>query len=73
VHTASLARAVGQEAARRGVAAYVRIQPPYYECSADKTDKTAHGEADNLKPEGVRGQWFHETSRILAAIKEYVD
>ncbi|KAH7107741.1 hypothetical protein BKA62DRAFT_144966 [Auriculariales sp. MPI-PUGE-AT-0066] len=70
VHTAALAYAIGKEAARRNVAAYIRLQPPYYECTADKTDKGAHTEADNLKPEGVRGQWFHETLRLLAGIKE---
>lgn len=70
VNTAQVSYSLGLEAAKRKVAAYVRIQPPYYECPAEKTDKQAHTEKDKLKPEGVRGVWFHETLRLLAGIKD---
>ncbi|EJD53258.1 hypothetical protein AURDEDRAFT_110950 [Auricularia subglabra TFB-10046 SS5] len=70
MNTAALAYGLGQEAARRKVAAYVRLQPPYYECTNEKTDKPAHTEKDALKPEGVRGAWFHEALRLLAGISD---
>jgi len=70
VHTTQLAYGLGQEAARRKVAAYIRMQNPFYECTADKTDKPAHSERDALKPENIRGAYWHETLRVLGAIKE---
>lgn len=70
VNTATIAYYLGLEAAKRNVAAYVRVQPPYYECSAEKRDKAAHSEKDNLKPEGTRGHWHHEALRLLGAMKE---
>lgn len=63
-HTAKLSYAIGLEAARRNVKAYVRIVGPYYESSNDKPAE----EKEELKPRGVRGQWWHEGLRMLAGI-----
>ncbi|KAH9925227.1 uncharacterized protein B0H18DRAFT_381207 [Fomitopsis serialis] len=64
-NTLRMARHVGLEAAKRGVTAYVRIMPPFYECK----DKGAHDEKDDPKPDGVIGTWWHETMRTLGAIE----
>jgi nucleoside-diphosphate-sugar epimerase len=64
-NTCNIARLIGTEAARRGVKAYVRLQHPFY-----TTDKTPAQEKDDIKPEGTYGIWWHETLRILGAIKD---
>jgi len=64
-HTCNIARLIGTEAARREVKAYVRLQHPFY-----TTDKTPAREKDDIKPEGTYGIWWHETLRILGAIKD---
>jgi len=63
--TFNVARLIGQEAARRNVQAYVRIQHPFYECN----EKGDHDEKANVKPDEVLGTWWHETLRALAAIE----
>jgi len=57
---------IGLEAARRNVKAYVRLQHPFYETP----EKGSHNEKVDIKPEGTLGIWWHETLRMLAAIKE---
>lgn len=64
--TLNVARLIGQEAAKRKVKAYVRVQHPYYETP----EKGTHTEEESIKPAGVRGVWWHETVRALAAIAE---
>ncbi|EJT98406.1 hypothetical protein DACRYDRAFT_24484 [Dacryopinax primogenitus] len=55
----------GIEAARRGtVKAYVRLTWGFYHCTWDRL----HTEDEMLEPDGVRGLWWHETLRSLAAI-----
>jgi hypothetical protein len=66
-HTVKLARLVGLEAAKRKVAAYVRISCAFYETSIEK--KIASEKAE-LKPVSVRGKWWHEMLRSLAAIED---
>ena len=63
-HTCHVARLIGEEAARRNVKAYVRLQQPWYE-----TDKGSHEEREEIKPQGVIGTWWHESLRILGAIE----
>ena len=63
-----MARLIGEEAARRNVKAYVRLQQPWYECS----EKGLHDEKEDVKPYGVIGTWWHESLRILGAIEGYV-
>ncbi|KAG8932170.1 hypothetical protein FRC03_005359 [Tulasnella sp. 419] len=65
-NTAKVAYYIGTEAARRGVAAYVRLTMPYYETSLEKK---LSDEKDNPKPQGVRGAWWHEALRMLAGIQ----
>ncbi|KAH9001467.1 NAD-P-binding protein [Lactarius akahatsu] len=65
-HTCNIARLIGEEAARRNVKAYVRLQQPWYESS----DKGSHSEQEDVKPYGVIGTWWHESLRILGAIEE---
>lgn len=67
-NTLRVARHIGLEAARRGVAAYVRLMPPFYECK----EKGTHDEKEDVKPDGVVGTWWHETLRTLGAIEGYV-
>lgn len=64
-HTCNIARLIGEEAARRNVKAYVRLQQPWYESS----DKSSHTEQEDVKPYGVIGTWWHESLRILGAIE----
>ena len=64
-NTANVAHICATEAARRNVAAYVRIQPPYYECS----EKGSHDESDDPKPLGVVGTWWHEALRIVGDVE----
>ncbi|KDQ60618.1 hypothetical protein JAAARDRAFT_204453 [Jaapia argillacea MUCL 33604] len=62
--TLNVARLVGQEAARRRVKAYVRLQLPFY----NTPEKGSHEEKEDIKPVGAHGIWWHETLRTLAAI-----
>ncbi|KAI0306760.1 NAD-P-binding protein [Multifurca ochricompacta] len=64
-HTCNVARLIGEEAARRNVKAYVRLQQPWYE----SPDKGLHDEQEDVKPYGVIGTWWHESLRILGAIE----
>jgi len=64
--TAKLAYAVGLEAAKRKVAAYVRLTGPYYDTPNDKKTE----EKDDLKPKGTRGVWWHEALRLLAGVPD---
>lgn len=64
-HTCNVARLIGEEAARRNVKAYVRLQQPWYETP----DKGSHEEKEEIKPQGVIGTWWHESLRILGAIE----
>src|SRR5258707_10728400 len=64
-HTCRVARLIGEEAARRNVKAYVRLQQPWYETP----DKGSHEEKEEIKPQGVIGTWWHESLRILGAIE----
>ncbi|KAI0781092.1 hypothetical protein BD413DRAFT_20648 [Trametes elegans] len=65
-HTFKVARLIGLEAARRKVAAYVRIQHPMY----NTKESGSHDEKEDVKPEGVMGTWWHETMRALGAIPD---
>ncbi|TCD65420.1 hypothetical protein EIP91_002719 [Steccherinum ochraceum] len=62
--TFNVARLIGEEAARRNVKAYVRLQHPFYKCS----EKGSHDEAEDVEPDDVLGRWWHESLRALAAI-----
>ncbi|KAF7322530.1 NAD dependent epimerase dehydratase family protein [Mycena chlorophos] len=64
--TCNVALLLGQEAARRKVKAYCRLSLPFYETSS----KGAHDEKEDIKPDGVRGTWWHEALRMLAAIED---
>ncbi|KAH8117226.1 hypothetical protein DFH11DRAFT_1573837 [Phellopilus nigrolimitatus] len=63
--TVNISRLLGEEAARRGVKAYVRVTQPFY----DTPEKGSHDEKESVKPAGVRGVWWHETLRVLADIE----
>ncbi|KAI8998784.1 hypothetical protein BD414DRAFT_133694 [Trametes punicea] len=65
-HTFKIARLIALEAARRKVAAYVRIQHPFYQCK----ESGSHDEKEDVKPEGAMGTWWHETLRALGAIPD---
>jgi hypothetical protein len=67
-HTCNVTRLIGEEAARRNVKAYVRLQQPWYECP----ERGSHDEQEDAKPYGVIGTWWHESLRILGAIEGYV-
>jgi len=64
-HTCNVARLIGEEAARRNVKAYVRLQQPWY----DSPEKGSHDEKEDVKPSGVIGTWWHESLRILGGIE----
>ncbi|KDQ13201.1 hypothetical protein BOTBODRAFT_56260 [Botryobasidium botryosum FD-172 SS1] len=66
-NTTQLGYSLGVEAAKRKVAAYVRLQHPFYDTPLEKR---VSDEKDDPKPSGVRGVWWHETLRALAAIKD---
>lgn len=65
-NTFGVARSIGRAAAKRKVAAYVRIQHPFYECK----EKGSHDEKEDIKPDGVLGIWWHETLRMLGSIRD---
>ena len=65
--TAIPAYLLGREASKRKVKAYVRVTPPYYDTSVEKT---AHDEKDTLKPTEPIGTWYHEALRLLASFEE---
>ncbi|BEI94782.1 uncharacterized protein CcaverHIS019_0703630 [Cutaneotrichosporon cavernicola] len=46
--------------------AYVRLQMPFYEMKSGSSK--GHGEGDKLKPDGVRGRWWHEALRGIAKL-----
>ena len=75
--TAKVAQLLGKEAARRKVGAYVRLTHPFYNTStSDKPSKEKDREKglttenEPVKPVSVRGYWWHEALRALAAIQE---
>ncbi|KAL7423755.1 hypothetical protein Q5752_001338 [Cryptotrichosporon argae] len=45
--------------------AYVRLTFSFYEM---KSSSSPHGEDDRLRPDGVRGRWWHEALRGLGAL-----
>lgn len=55
---------------RYGVKAYIRITNPYYEFPL--TADGHLGEGGRASPDGLRGYWWHESLRVLAAMKECV-
>ncbi|KAF8123778.1 hypothetical protein EV363DRAFT_1587130 [Boletus edulis] len=63
--TFTVARIIALEAAKRNVAAYVRLQQPVYESS----DKGTHDEKEDVKPVRPLDVWWHETLRMLASIQ----
>ncbi|KZT26498.1 hypothetical protein NEOLEDRAFT_1177499 [Neolentinus lepideus HHB14362 ss-1] len=65
-HTFQIGRLVAQEAARRSVKAYVRLTHAFYVYS----EKGPHTEKQDFKPDGLRGIWWHETLRSIAAIPD---
>lgn len=65
-HTFQIARLVANEAARRKVKAYVRLTHVFYICP----EKSSHTEKEDLKPDGVRGIWWHEGLRAIAGIDD---
>lgn len=65
-HTYQLALALATSAAKLGArkpAAYVRLHQPFYDMK-----NSPQTETDRLKPDGVRGRWWHETLRGIAAV-----
>lgn len=68
-NTFNISRLLGQEAARRKVKSYVRLQLPFYETP----EKGSHDEKEDIKPALTLGIWWHETLRMLGAIEEYVE
>lgn len=62
--TYCVSKMLGEEAAKRKVKAYVRIQHPFYETPTKPQD-----ENQDIKPIGVVGTWWHETLRALGAIE----
>lgn len=46
--------------------AYVRLQMPFYEMKSGSSK--GHTENDKLKPDGVRGRWWHEALRGIAKL-----
>lgn len=48
--------------------AYVRLQQPFYEMKSAPVSAPGHSEKDKLKPDGIRGRWWHETLRGIAKL-----
>ena len=46
--------------------AYIRLTFPYYEMKSS----TPESESADLRPDGVRGRWWHETLRGLGKLQE---
>lgn len=50
--------------------AYIRLTYSYYEMKSLASSSAGHTESADLKPDGVRGRWWHETLRGLGALRE---
>lgn len=50
--------------------AYIRLHQPFYDMKSLPSSSRGHSEDEKLKPDGVRGRWWHETLRALATVGE---
>ncbi|KAL1410887.1 hypothetical protein Q8F55_001830 [Vanrija albida] len=64
----SLATSAARLAPEHRPSAYVRLQQPFYDMKS--LAGAGHAEGDKLKPDGVRGRWWHETLRGIAQIPD---
>ncbi|WVQ85476.1 hypothetical protein IAT38_007641 [Cryptococcus sp. DSM 104549] len=48
--------------------AYVRLTFPFYEMKSLPSSSAGHTESADLRPDGVRGRWWHETLRGLGRL-----
>lgn len=67
----ALATSASKLSDERKPTAYVRLQQPYYEMKSPSSSSSSqgHSESDKLKPDGVRGRWWQETLRGVAAVE----
>ena len=49
--------------------AYVRLTFPFYEMKSLPSSSAGHTEAADLRPDGVRGRWWHEALRGLGSVE----
>jgi hypothetical protein len=64
----SLARFAATLPDARKPDAYIRLTFPFYETVAG-TSRAGHSKAADLRPDGVRGRWWHETLRGLTKVQ----
>lgn len=50
--------------------AYVRLTYSFYEMKSLPSSSAGYAESAELRPDGVRGRWWHETLRGLGALRE---
>lgn len=50
--------------------AYIRLTYSFYEMKSLPSSQPGHAESADLRPDGVRGRWWHETVRGLGVIRE---
>lgn len=67
MHTFKISLNIAREAAQRGVKAYVRVSPSFYD-HKDPKEKFVESDPKGWKPLDVRGVWFHEALRAIGAI-----
>ncbi|ORX35462.1 hypothetical protein BD324DRAFT_632946 [Kockovaella imperatae] len=49
--------------------AYVRLTFPFYEMKSLSGSSAGHAESAELRPDGVRGRWWHETLRGIGKVQ----
>ena len=49
--------------------AYVRLTFPFYEMKSLSSSSAGHAESAELRPDGVRGQWWHEALRGIGKVE----
>jgi hypothetical protein len=64
----SLATSASHLSAAQLPKAYVRLTFPFYEMKSLSSSSPGHDEYSDLRPDGIRGRWWHETLRGLAKI-----
>ncbi|RXK42562.1 hypothetical protein M231_00116 [Tremella mesenterica] len=64
----SLATSASQLDPKLRPGAYVRLTFPFYEMKSLPSSSAGHAETANLKPDGDRGRWWHETVRGIGRL-----
>ena len=66
----SVARSAAALPAALKPRSYVRLTFPFYEMKSLPSSSAGHPETAEIRPDGVRGRWWHEVLRGLGSLKD---